>query len=778
MKKLVLSAATATLLLSMGVDAEAAIKKVSSNVKIKGTKLVYKSNGKVVKGFVKFKKKVYKNGYIYTGLKDKTYYKRGVKGNGIYKKKMYQKGKIFTGVVKDTYYKKGVKASGTVAGKVYEKGALFSGVRRDVVYEAGVPLNGTKDNVFYQNGTVYTGTAAGVRYEDGERVEGLVDDVFYQKGKPLTGVIDQVLYMNGEKPLGYTVYEKKLYNDGELETDVVKVDQIWYAGGQVATGKIVSQDGQEIVVANGLEVAEEDQETVVNEEDDVSTGVDDELEEPVETDTEETPSQSQPAPTTPVGYEVINGKLYYNGKLYTPKYVYEQVLYDGGKRAVGVQKYQSLYYDNGTLATGDIAYNGKILKMKNGALVSGIEDGKYYQNGLPATGVVGGLLYENGNKSTGIALYKNKYYKDATLATGDVVYNGKTVTVQNGVPLNGVIDGKYYINGVLSTGIVNRIYYIDGIKATGREWYNGLFFIDGEQVDGIFEDNGKYYVNGKLATGLYDVKDLGVRYIVAGELANGLYGGIYYENGERLKGLALKDGKLLKDGIPNIGIVQYDDGYGAKWYYNAFVANGVLFTQLGEEIAVKDGVGITGSYNNVYYINGKLEQGLVLRNGELYKNGRPNNTLVEYEGIWYARTKPANGIQQVANKTILFENGLKYSGVYANRLYENGVLKQGEHIEGGILYINGIIETKVLYGGKLYVLGRLADSFTEYEGKLYQAGGTLSVDFQAHNGKLYKDGLLYTTPKVFEDILYIDGKVAEGLKNYGGQDYLNGVRVP
>lgn len=780
MKKFIIGVAATALTLSIAVEAEAAIKTVTNNVKLQGNKLLYKSNGKVVTGFVSFKKKVYKDGYLYTGIKDKTYYKKGVKASGLYKNKMYQKGALFSGVVKDTYYKKGVKASGTVDGKLYVKGALFSGVRNDILYKDGEPLNGTSDNTFYQHGVIFTGTTGGVRYEDGQRVEGLVDDIFYKKGKPFTGVIDQVLYINGENPTGYKVFEKQLYKDGALEINVVKVDHIWYTGGQVANGKLVSQDGQEIVVANGQEVEEEDKEAVVNENDDVSTVVTDDND---ESELADTPEETKPTPVIPekqtaAGYEVINGELYHNGKLYKGKYVYDNVLYDGGKKAVGVQKHLDLYYKDGVLANNTITYKGKSLAVKNGALLNGVVDGKYYVNGTLATGVVNGVLYENGNKSTGTALYNKKYYKDAALATGTITYNGKILTVNNGVPLQGVVEGKYYENGELATGVVNRIYYKDGVKATGHEWYNGTFFINGEQVDGIFEDNGTYYLNGQKATGLYDVKDVGVRYIVNGKLATGLHVGIYYENGERLKGFAIKEGKLYKDGVPNVGLVQYDDGTGSKWYYNTLVANGVLFTQTGEEIAVKDGKGITGFYNTTYYIDGKREQGVVMHNGELYKDGRPNNTFTQYEGIWYSRTQPANGIHQIGSQTILFENGLKFNGVYADRLYEDGVLKQGRHFEGGILYVDGIIEKKILHDGKLYVLGLLADELTEYDGKLYQAGGTLSVGTHAFHGTLYTNGVVDMTKQTFEGYLYVNGKLSEGADSFNGKNYLNGILVP
>lgn len=664
MKKIVCSISVITLMLSSGVTAEAAIKKAPKNVKVKSGKLLYKSTNKVVKGYVTYKSRVYKDGKLFTGITGNTYYKKGQRGNGVYKNKLYKNGKLYTG---------------KLSGKRYEKGVAVTAVLDGVQYKGGKPATGTVNGIYYQN------------------------------GRPFTGVVNQIVYEAGIKPVGYKVYDHHLYKDGDLSMDVVKVNNIWYAGGQIASGKIVSLDGEELFVNNGLAV---EQEAGTEQSSAQQVAPTDQIVQPTQTDisvpttpTEIIPTETPSPVTVTAGFQVVNGILYKDGARYDGKVLYNDVLY------------------------------------KNGQPISGltIYDGKYYQNGV--------------------------------LATGTFVYEHKNIAVQNGVLQNGVIDGRYYKNGQLATGVVDRVLYKNGVKATGEEVYNGVFYRDGYEVSGVYEKNGLYYAGTKLANGIYELPNLGSRYLINGALANGLHKGVYYEDGERQKGYALIGGKLYKDGMLNTGVHYYD----GKWYYNDRVANGLIQTEDGQQIAVnQNGEGITGKYQNAYYTNGKLESGYVLRDGELYVNGRPNNAFVSYNGLWYARTKPANGVHTVEGQTIMFENGRKFSGIYAERLYEDGVLKRGTYIYNGILYVDGIVPVRTLYNDKLYVNGVLATTLTEYDGKLYGAGGTLvqgKVEFDYH---LYNDGILDTVKQDYNGHLYTDGKIDMTPQMFDGKQYEDG----
>ena len=263
MKKFVAGMTATALFVSMAGEAEAAIKKVGTSVELKSGKLVSKKTGKVVKGHVRYKAKVYYNGKLFTGVKDHTYYKKGSTASGTYKAKIYRKGAPYTGVIRDVYYKKGVASSGTYKGKVYANGALYSGEQ---------------------------------------------DGLYLEEGKVFSGVVDQSLYVDGKKPAGYKLYEGTLYYDGDIETATVQVNDVWYAGGKLANGSITTEAGEQFHVVNGLEVSDSEPEIP-----DDTTAPDSETDDEVS----EAPKQPQLR-----GYELISGKLYYDGVIATGTQLY------------------------------------------------------------------------------------------------------------------------------------------------------------------------------------------------------------------------------------------------------------------------------------------------------------------------------------------------------------------------------------------------------------------------------------------------------------------------
>lgn len=660
MKKPMAIVTAAALVISMASEAQAAIKKVGASVELKLGKLVSKKTGKLVKGHVRYKAKVYYNGKLFTGVKDSTYYKKGVMASGTYKAKVYRKGAPYTGVIRDVYYKKGVASSGTYEGKVYENGALYSGLQGEVLYADGEKVSGLLDGVYYEAGAPYSGEQDGVYLED---------------GKAFSGVVDQSLYVDGKKPVGYELYKGALYYDGDIETATVQVHNIWYAGGKIANGSITTEAGEQFHVVNGLEVSDSEQETP-----------DDTTVPDLEADDEASEVPEAPEQPQPRGYELISGKLYYDGVVTTGTQLYNDQLYMNGVLSVGIASYNDRYYENGTLANGLITAGNKQLLVAQGRPFSGVKDYVEYVNGEAVSDYyyTNGTLYFKGQPNVGVVLFRDKWFNGALLANGLTVINGVERMLAQGVNVTGLESDIYYKDGVRFSGVAQKILYTNGVRETGRKWHGGLFFVDGLQVEGIFLDNGFYYVNGVLATGRYDVPGLGVRYLVNGVLANGLVHGIYYKDGERMRGLVLVGDQLYFDGVPNTGVRRFED----KWYYNQYPATGVIFTAAGEEYAVENGKGVTGFYQFAYYVNGKLEEGYVLRSGELYLNGRPHNHIVEYEGIWYARSKPAHGVYTINNVTYCFDNGIKLTGFYHERYFSEGVLAQGNH--NGKNYVDGI----------------------------------------------------------------------------------------
>ncbi|OMC89183.1 hypothetical protein BK128_04450 [Viridibacillus sp. FSL H7-0596] len=186
---------------------DTAFAKSSTSVKVSNGKLVYKSTGKVVKGYKTYNKALYKDGKKLTGLYKKTYYKAGKKATGTYKSVYYKTGKAFTGVTNKTYYKAGKKATGTYK------------------------------NVYYKTGKAYTGVVNKTYYKAGKKATGLYKGVYYKTGKAATGIFEGQLYVSGNLNKGLYEFDKKFYYDATL-----------------ANGTYTDDKGVERAFENGVEV--------------------------------------------------------------------------------------------------------------------------------------------------------------------------------------------------------------------------------------------------------------------------------------------------------------------------------------------------------------------------------------------------------------------------------------------------------------------------------------------------------------------------------------------
>ncbi|MEK5483922.1 Ig-like domain-containing protein [Viridibacillus sp. FSL R5-0888] len=220
---------------------DTAFAKSSTSVKVSNGKLVYKSTGKVVKGYKTYNKALYKDGKKLTGLYKKTYYKAGKKATGTYKSVYYKAGKAFTGVTNKTYYKAGKKATGTYK------------------------------NVYYKSGKAYTGVVNKTYYKAGKKATGLYKGVYYKTGKAATGIYKDQLYVSGNLNKGLTVYKDQLYKDAvlnkglalfkdQLYKDAVlnkgleKFEDKFYFDAAIADGTYLDANNVERAFEKGVEV--------------------------------------------------------------------------------------------------------------------------------------------------------------------------------------------------------------------------------------------------------------------------------------------------------------------------------------------------------------------------------------------------------------------------------------------------------------------------------------------------------------------------------------------
>ncbi|MFJ9463501.1 hypothetical protein [Viridibacillus arvi] len=220
---------------------DTAFAKSSTSVKVSNGKLVYKSTGKVVKGYKTYNKALYKDGKKLTGLYKKTYYKAGKKATGTYKSVYYKAGKAFTGVTNKTYYKAGKKATGTYKNVYYKSGKAYTGVVNKTYYKAGKKATGLYKGVYYKTGKAATGIYKDQLYISGNLSKGLE-------------LYKEQLYKDGSLNKGLVVFKDQLYKDAVLNKGLVKFEDKFYFDAAIANGTYVDADNVERAIENGIEV--------------------------------------------------------------------------------------------------------------------------------------------------------------------------------------------------------------------------------------------------------------------------------------------------------------------------------------------------------------------------------------------------------------------------------------------------------------------------------------------------------------------------------------------
>ena len=481
-----------------------------------------------------------------------------------------------------------------------------------------------------------------------------------------------------------------------------------------------------------------------------------------------------------VGDVLANGWVFHE----QPVDGYYYLFYKDGVRltGMGTDADGEHLFINGVLAQGIQSYNGIDLLYENGNPVTGFRDGKYYVSGYIANGwmfhqqPIDGkyyLFYKDGVRLTGKGIdAKNEehYYVNGVLAEGIHNLIGTDLLYENGDPVTGFRNGKYYVSGYIANGWMFHQQPIDG------KYY--LFYKDGVRLTGKGIDaknEEHYYVNGVLAEGNITIDGV-TRLYKNGDPINTIDSGKYYVNGVLAEGLQNINGVILfyEKGNPVTG---FRDG---KYYVSGYIANGWMFHQQPIDgkyyLFYKDGVRLTGKGIDAkneehYYVNGILAEGIhnLIGTDLLYEKGDPVTGF--RNGKYYVSGYIANGWmfhqQPIDGKYYLFyKDGVRLTGKGIDakneeHYYVNGILAEGIHnlIGTDLLYENGDPVTG-FRNGKYYVSGYIANGWMFHkepiDGKYYL---------------FYKDGVRLTGKGIDakgEEHYYYNGLLAQGYNTFDG----------
>ena len=436
---------------------------------------------------------------------------------------------------------------------------------------------------------------------------------------------------------------------------------------------------------------------------------------------------------------------------------------------LGTLKTSSLYYVGDVLANGWVFHEQPV-------------DGYYY------------LFYKDGVRLTGMGTDADgeHLFINGVLAQGIQSYNGIDLLYENGNPVTGYRDGKYYASGYIANGWVHHNEPIDG------KYY--LFYKDGVRLTGKGIDaknEEHYYVNGLLAQGVYEY-DGAKRLFVNGDVINGWH---FHQQPV--------DGKyylFYKDGLRLTGIGT--DGNGEHLFINGILAQGMQ-NYKDEYRLYEDGNLVTGFKDGKYYVSGYLANGWVRHNEPIdgkyylfYKDGlRLTGMGTDADGEHlFINGVLAEGLQNINSVNLFYEKGNPLTGFRDGKYYVSGYLTNGwmrhnEPIDGHYYYFykDGIRLTgigKDANGEHLFINGLLAQGYNYHAGQYqyykdgnvvdmhnekYYINGVLANGWVRHNepidGKyylFYKDGLRLTgigTDGNGEH-LFINGILAQGMQNY------------
>ncbi len=206
---------------------------------------------------------------------------------------------------------------------------------------------------------------------------------------------------------------------------------------------------------------------------------------------------------------IVNGKLYINGQL-APTGIHkvgEDFYYSESGKVITARRYYAKV-SNCELAAADYYHFGA-----DGKALQGVVNGKLYVNGQPVKRGLTKIGEDYYYSESGTVITDRRYY--ATISNCDLPEKEYYFFGADGKALQGVVDGKLYINGQIAkrglteykgdyyysesgTVITDRRYYatISNCELAEKEYYH--FGADGKALQGVVD--GYLYINGQMAT--------------------------------------------------------------------------------------------------------------------------------------------------------------------------------------------------------------------------------------------------------------------------------------
>lgn len=255
----------------------------------------------------------------------------------------------------------------------------------------------------------------------------------------------------------------------------------------------------------------------------------------------------------------------------------------------------------------------------------------------------------NGKKSDFTGWCNDRYYVNGKTATG--IYN--ELYIKNGLLTTGVYENKFYQDGLWQSDLTD-VYWIDNNSYGDTPSYK----------DNILQSNLGYYIKNGIVqidfTGIYNNY-----FIVNGEIGTGIYEDKFYRNGILENKLSISS--LVNCNYPEKNVIYISGNKIANFTGNQsgyYIKNGIWQSDFN------------GSYNNIYYINGKIATGIYenkyYKNGVLQSNftGIYENKYYIKDGIW--QPEFTGEIQDKYGHNIYVCNGLAFIGILNNYFYEQG----------------------------------------------------------------------------------------------------------
>ncbi|MCM3318022.1 PEGA domain-containing protein [Rummeliibacillus stabekisii] len=158
---------------------------------------------------------------------------------------------------------------------------------------------------------------------------------------------------------------------------------------------------------------------------------------------------------------------------------------------------------------------------------------------------------------------------------------------------------------------------------------------------------------------------------------------------------------------------------------------------------------------------GKAATGYVTYKSVLYNNG------AKFTGLYKDKYYKSGALATGTYKSKYYSKGSLFTGIKSSKYYKSGVLATGTYKEK--FYKDGALFTGV-YQDKYYSKGALSTGV--YKSKYYK-NGVLATG--TYKDKYYKNGVVYTGYHVTSSKLYKGASIAKGTVQYEDLYYINGI---